>query len=307
MTRLLITGATGFLGEPAVRAACAHFEVHATARALREPLPHGVRFRACDLLDPDATARLVEHVRPTHLLHLAWVATPGTYWTSSDNYRWLDASKQLLLAFGRCGGRRAVIAGTCAEYDWTAAGMCREHSTPTRPPTTYGRCKLELSRWAADFDRNRGIGVAWARLFWLYGPREHPARLVPSVARALLAGVPAPCSSGAQERDFLHVDDAAEALVALVRSDVKGPVNVASGEAVAVRDVVVRVSAACGRPELVRFGERATPANEPPLVVADVARLRDEGWRPRIGLAKGIADTVAWWRATESKGVRKCG
>jgi nucleoside-diphosphate-sugar epimerase len=308
MTRLLITGATGFLGEPAVRAAVEHFEVHATARALREMLPPGVRFRACDLLNPGAATRLIEEVRPTHLLHLAWIATPGAYWTSPENLRWVDASKRLLLAFARCGGRRAVVAGTCAEYDWTTAGVCREFDTPTRPQTTYGRCKLELSRWAATFGRERRIGVVWARLFWMYGPREHPARLVPSVARPLLAGEPAPCSAGTQERDFLHVADAADALVTLTRGDLTGPVNVASGEPVAVRDVVARVGEACGRPELIRFGARSTPAGEPPLIVADVTRLRDElGWRPRVGLAAGLAETVAWWRTTEREGVRKCG
>jgi nucleoside-diphosphate-sugar epimerase len=308
MTRLLITGATGFLGEPAVRAAVEHFEVHATARTLRDPLPSGVRFHACDLLGPGAAAGLIEAVRPTHLLHLAWIATPGAYWTAPDNHRWVDASKQLLLAFARCGGRRAVVAGTCAEYDWTAAGACREFDTPTRPSTTYGRCKLELARWAAAFGRARGIGVAWARLFWLYGPREHPARLVPSVAKALLAGEAAPCSAGTQERDFLHTEDAAAALATLTRSAVTGPVNVASGEPVAVRAVVAHIGAACGRPDLIRFGERPTPAGEPPRVVADVTRLRDElGWHPRVGLAAGLAETVAWWRTTGREGVRKCG
>ena len=300
MTRLLITGATGFLGEPTARAAAEHFEVHTTAR-----ISFG---HPCDLLAPDAPERLVEAVRPTHLLHLAWVATPGVYWTAPDNHRWVEASKRLLLAFARVGGQRAVVAGTCAEYDWTAAGVCREFDTPTRPHTTYGRCKLDLGRWAEAFGRARGVGIAWARLFFLYGPREHPARLVPSVARALLAGVPAPCSAGTQERDFLHVEDAAGALVALARSELTGPVNVGSGEAVAVRDVVGRVAVACGRPELVRLGERPAPANEPPRLVADVRILREElGWRPRIDLAAGLENTVEWWRTTASEGVRKCG
>ncbi len=308
MTRLLVTGATGFLGDPVVRAAAGHFEVHAAARSCREPLPPGVRFHACDLLAPGAPARLIEAVRPTHLIHLAWIATPGVYWTSSENHRWVEASKRLLFAFARCGGRRAVLAGTCAEYDWTAAGVCRESSTPTRPHTTYGRCKLELARWAATFGRERGVRVAWARLFWMYGPREHPSRLVPSVANALLAGVPAPCSAGTQQRDFLHVDDAAGALVALSRGEVTGPVNVGSGEPVAVSEVVAQVAAACGRPELVKLGARPSAPGEPPNLTADVARLRDEvGWRPRVGLADGIGETVAWWRDNASEGARKCG
>jgi nucleoside-diphosphate-sugar epimerase len=286
MNRLLVTGGTGFLGEPCARAASGMgFEVRA------------VGSRDCDLLQPGAAARLIETVRPTHLLHLAWIATPGVFWESADNWRWLRASQELLLAFARAGGVRAVTAGTCAEYDWTAGGTLHERNTPTRPATTYGRAKLALGAWANALGRARGISAAHARLFWMYGPREHPARLVPSVANALLRGEPALCSEGTQARDFLHAHDIADALVRLVGSDVRGPVNVASGAPVPVREVVQHVAAATGRADLVRFGARPTSPNEPPVLVADVARLRNElNWTPRVPLAGGLGETVNWWR-----------
>jgi nucleoside-diphosphate-sugar epimerase len=299
VNRLLITGSTGFIGVPCVRLAAAAYEVHAAGRGAAPDLPAGVTFHRCDLLAPGAAARLVETVRPTHLLHIAWVVTPGVCWESPENHRWSGVSRELLLAFARCGGSRAVLAGSCAEYDWSAAGVCREDQTPTRPHTTYGRCKRDLGLWASSLGMERGLSVASARLFWLYGPGEHPARLVPAVARALLAGVPVSCTSGTQVRDFLHVDDAAAALVSLVGCRVTGPLNVGSGEPVAVREVVGEVARVCGRPELVRLGERPTPACEPPLIVADVSRLREAvGWRPRIRLAAGVQSTVDWWKAT---------
>ena len=240
----------------------------------------------------------MENVRPTHLLHLAWIATPGTYWTSPDNYRWVAASKRLLFAFARAGGERAVVTGSCAEYDWTAGDVCHETDTPLRPNTVYGRCKHELSEWAAAFGRARGVRVAWARLFWMYGPREHPARLVPSVARSLLAGTPALCSAGTQERDFLHVEDVAAALIALTRSSLTGAINIGSGDPVAVRDVIAGVAHACGRTDLVRLGARPAPPGEPPRIIADVTRLRAElGWRPQIDLTTGLRETANWWRA----------
>jgi nucleoside-diphosphate-sugar epimerase len=301
MTRLLITGATGVIGEPVVRLANEHFEVHATARTLREPLPRRVCFHSCDLLNPAAAVRLIEAIRPTHLLHLAWIAKPGVYWSSPENHRWVDASKPLLHAFARCGGQRAIITGTCAEYDWNTAKVCHETQTPTRPHTTYGMCKLALSQWAATFGRERDVQVAWARLFWLYGPREPSVRLVPSVAGALLAGKPAACSSGTQIRDFLHVNDVARALVALTGSELTGCINIGSGEPVAVRSVVEIVARECGRPELVRFGESESPAREPAYLVADVSRLRNElGWRPQIDLTSGLRETVNWWRASRA-------
>jgi nucleoside-diphosphate-sugar epimerase len=176
--------------------------------------------------------------------------------------------------------------------------VCRENETPTRPHTTYGRCKRDLGHWARSLGKERSLSVACARLFWLYGPGEHPDRLVPAVTRALLSGVPAACTAGTQVRDFLHVDDAAAALVSLVGCRVTGPLNVGSGNPVTVREVVGEVARVCQRPELVRLGERPTPAGDPPLLVADVSRLRDAvGWRPRISLAAGIQSTVEWWKA----------
>ncbi|MBM3981664.1 MAG: NAD(P)-dependent oxidoreductase [Planctomycetes bacterium] len=305
MSRLLITGGTGFIGEPAARLARAHFEVHVAARGARAK-PQAT-YHCCDLLEPGAAYQLIATVRPTHLLHLAWTATPGTFWTDPRNEDWATASRHLLTAFAQCGGRRAVTVGSCAEYDWTAGGVCREADTPTNPHTPYGRAKLAFGKWAVGFGRLRDVSVAHARLFWMYGPNEHPDRLVPTVARALLAGVPAPCTAGAQRRDFLHVDDVAGALVAVLRSDLTGAVNVGSGEAVAVRDVIGHVARACGRPELVKFGARDTAPTDPPLIVADVSRLRTElGWGPTTDLASGLEDTVAWWRATGTEGATKC-
>lgn len=305
MKRLLITGATGFIGEPAARLAREHFDVHLAAR---KPLAAShATYHACDLLAPDAPAKLIQAVRPTYLLHLAWNATPGVYLTAPDNQKWFEASQRLLVAFAQNGGRRAVTVGSCAEYDWSSAGVCREADTPTRPHTPYGQSKLALGTWATGFGRLRDVPTAHARLFWMYGPREHPARLVPAVATALLAGAPALCTEGTQRRDFLHVDDVAGALVALLRSKLSGPVNVGSGEPVAVRDVIDRVARACGRPDLVKLGARETPPTDPPLLVADASRLRDElGWTPTIDLTSGLEQAVAWWRAARTEGDKKC-
>jgi nucleoside-diphosphate-sugar epimerase len=134
-------------------------------------------------------------------------------------------------------------------------------------------------------------------VFFLYGPGEHPDRLVSSVARRLLAGAEAPTTEGTQVRDFMHVADVAGAFAALVDSDVTGPVNIGSGRPVTVRAVVDEVARAAGRPELVRFGALPQRAGEPPELVADVGRLRDEvRFRPRYDLGSGIKDTVNYWK-----------
>jgi nucleoside-diphosphate-sugar epimerase len=273
------------------------YEVHAVARRV-PPTDSGVRWHSGDLLDRRQAERLVGAVAPSHLLHLAWYAEPGLYWESPENDRWRRASVDLLRAFAAAGGRRAVVAGTCAEYDWAAeTEAMSERRTPLAPRGAYGAAKdalrRDLERWSAE----TGSSSAWARLFFLFGPAEDPRRLVPSVARALLSGRPAETSTGRQVRDFLLSSEAAGAMAALLDSEVTGPVNVGSGSGVSVRCLVELVGEAVGRPELLRLGALPDRPDEPPRVVADATRLQHEvGWRPSGDVAAWVEETVGWWR-----------
>jgi len=299
--RVLLTGASGFVGRAAIAPLIrAGFEVHAIARRqIDAPAP--VTWHVADLFDQDQMQRLLQAIAPSDLLHFAWYAEPGKYWTARENLDWLGASLALLQAFGRNGGRRVVMAGTCAEYDWHH-GLCVENSTPLAPNTLYGTCKHALQTVLGAYCRQYRLSSAWGRIFFPYGAHEHPARLVPSVIGALLAGRPALCTSGEQVRDFIHVGDVASAFVALLGSDIEGAVNIGSGQGVAVKDVAMRIGEQLGRPDLVRLGARPVPQDEPPLLIADVRRLEVElGWRPTTSLDHGLAATIDWWRAELSR------
>lgn len=298
MKRVLLTGATGFIGRHCLSRLLGNgYEVHAVSSRTPPEGQPGVDWHKADLLEPGQALKLVHEVRPTHLLHLAWYAVPGEYWTSSENLRWVQASLELLRAFAASGGQRIVVAGTCAEYDWQY-GYCREQVTPLLPRTLYGACKHSLQLMLTTFAAQTELSAAWGRIFFLYGPKEQPNRLVASVVRSVLQGQPARSSHGEQVRDFLHVEDVAEAFVALLGSAVSGPVNVASGRPVAIKDMVYAIADSVGKRDLVRLGEVPVPASDPPLLVADVGRLRNEvGWRPRYDLASGLEQTIEWWKA----------
>ena len=141
--RVLLTGASGFIGSHCIAPLVTRgYEVHAvTSRKAGER--GGVCWHQADLLDERQCAALVAHVRPMHLLHIAWYAVPGKYWNSAENLRWVQASLGLMQAFAAAGGRRLVMAGTCAEYDWSH-GRCTESDTPLAPTTLYGTCKHAL-------------------------------------------------------------------------------------------------------------------------------------------------------------------
>lgn len=298
--RVLVTGATGFIGrhvlEPLLRRG---FDVHAVTSRPAPPAqaPAGVSWHRADLLDQHAHGALVAAVAPSDLLHLAWYAEHGRFWTSTENLRWSAATIALVQAFVEAGGRRAVCAGSCAEYRWGDPGPCVEGLTALEPATLYGTAKHAtrmLLEAAAD---PLGIELAWGRVFLLYGPAEAPGRLVASVARALVAGERARTGDGTQIRDFMHVADVAGAFAALLDSGVEGAVNIGSGEGRPLHDVVRAIAAAAGRPELLDIGVLPARAGDPQQLVADVSRLRDEvGFVAQIGLDEGIERTVAWWR-----------
>ena len=287
MSRVLVTGASGFIGRATLAPLLAGgFEVHAVTTQAQEPeAPPGVHWQRADLLSEGAAGGLVERVAPTHLLHLAWYAEPGAFWHSEENLRWLEASLRLLRAFANHGGQRAVLAGSCAEYAWKEHVRCVERETPCEPATLYGASKHALHVVAERYAAQVGISLAWGRVFFVFGPREHPARLGGSLARSLVLGNPAALSHGQQLRDFLFSEDLAEAFVALLRSPVDGPVNLASGTPVRIRDLAESLAAAANRPDLLRLGALAASPGEPAELTADVSRLRNEvGWTPKATL-----------------------
>ena len=297
--RVLVTGATGFIGRHSLpRLRKLGYDVHAVSsrRPPREP-GEGVTWHSADFLELDSAASLVEKVRPTHLLHFAWYAVPGKYWTASENLAWVKATAGLMQAFTDRGGQRAVMAGSCAEYDWKF-DYCSEEFTPCRPATLYGACKHGTQLLLDAWSRQTGLSSAWGRIFFLYGPGEYPSRLIPSVINSLLRGEPARCTHGNQVRDFLHVEDAAAAFVALLDSDVKGAVNIASGIPVPLKDVVHAAADYLNRRGLVQLGALPASVGEPDALIADVGRLRSEvGFRPRFSLKEGIAGTIEHMRA----------
>lgn len=298
MKRVLVTGGSGFIGSETLPLLIkSGHDVHACSSRRPPGRNEEVTWHAADLLDSQQTRALMHEVRPTHLLHLSWCGEPAEFWASTENLRWVDASLRLLELFAAAGGERAVGAGSCAEYEW-GEELMSEEVTPLAPATLYGACKSSVQNIGARLAAQEGFSFAWGRMFFSYGPDEHPSRLVSSITRALVTGNEAPCSEGSQRRDFLYSEDVASAFVGLLDSAVEGPVNVASGETVSIRDLVLLIGELTGRPELLQFGALPTRPNEPAVIRADTRRLHDEvAWTPSVTLETGLRRTVDWWRS----------
>jgi nucleoside-diphosphate-sugar epimerase len=299
--RVLVTGASGFIGSHVARLALADgHDVTALVRP-RSSLHRleGARDRLelleGDLADAPALDEPLRDRAPDICLHLAWFAEPGgkCLW-AHENLDCLTGSLALLKVLQSVGCPRLVIAGTSVEYD-TSTGYVSETS-PIRPANLYAAAKHALFLTASNFDVD-GWSLAFARIFSVYGPWEDPRRLVPYVISKLLAGEPCELTTGGQIRDYSHVEDAASALWAIAKSSLTGPVNVASSQPVSVASLSLQIGELLGRSELLQFGARPSPPGDPAFLVANTDRLRSEvGWGPRHDLASGLAHTVDWWR-----------
>lgn len=293
--RALVTGANGFIGRWTLDLLKSRgVEVHAVTTRSGE-FDADVEWHQADLLCQGDRIALLERTKPTHLLHLAWYTTHGLYWTSLENLKWLNCSIELAEEFASVGGERIIVAGTCAEYDWSS-GICHEYRTPMAPSSFYGSCKLGLFHVLEGLMTIRGMSWAWPRMFHLYGPGEHPDRLVASVLRSLLSGETVQCSHGRQVRDYLYVKDCAEALVEILCSTVEGPINVGSGIPLTIRELVMTIANKIDPTARPRFAKEPETPTSASIVVPDIARLREEvGWKPSRSLSLGLSETADWW------------
>ena len=281
--RLLVTGGTGFVGANLLRQALASgHEVLSLSR--RPPTPtRGLHAVAAPIGSPPWDR--ISGFQAEVLIHTAWEATPGVYLESPENRDWVDWSEALIEGSVQRGIRRIVVVGTCIEYPIT--GQPLPETLATAPISLYARCKDELHQRLTRRWNRSNISLVWARLFYPYGPGEHPSRLCSSLIRRLKAGERISLRTPHSMKDYVHIDDVGRALLTLGSVDVSQTVNIGTGTGTTVLELAQRIAGLVGRPDLVGW---ENPPEPDPLhhVVADVSRLRSLGWSPQVELEEGL-------------------
>ena len=279
------------IGAAAVRAAAsAGIKVIACTRRVQRELPEGVEKIVANLTDPLEAAKIIRSTAPSHVIHAAWETRHPTYWNDPVNFDWVISTAAMAAAFAEIDGVRFISIGSCAEYQWGDGELMRE-----APSTRYGKAKIAAFR-AVETAAHTAFEAVQARIFWVYGPGENSARFIPSICIAHAAGETPVLGSCRQLRDILYVDDAALALLALLKSSAPtGAVDVGTGIGTPLSAVANRVAALAGR-SATGIGMRSDQHDDPLKLISNPELLMSTGWRPKICLDTGLSLTWHWWR-----------
>ena len=301
--RVVVTGGSGFLG----RHLMAAFEAH----GYRNVSTFGSR--DYDLTHEGQVERMIAELEPEVIVHLAAVVggiganrlRPGTFF-----YQNLMMGSLLMEHARRAGVRRFLSVGTICSYPKFTPVPFREEDLwegyPEETNAPYGLAKKMLLVQSQAYRQEFGFDAANVMLVNLYGPGDNfdpdTSHVIPALIRKCLeaeesrAGEIEVWGSGNATREFLYVEDAAEAIVrAAERLGDSEPVNLGSGEEISIRDLVAKVAAAVGYKGRVRWD--ATKPDGQPRRCLDTSRARHLlDWKASTSLEAGLKRTVTWYR-----------
>lgn len=305
MKRVIVTGATGFVGANLARRLVrdgheVHLLVrHGYTRWRLEGCRQAPRLHETGLDDPAALARVVSAIRPDWIFHLA---AYGAYSWQTDARQMaqtnLIGTMNLLEACLGSGFEAFVNTGSSSEYG--LKGHAATETEALDPNSHYAVTKASATMYCRYTARNRGVHLPTLRLYSVYGPYEEPARLVPALLlRGLRGGLP-PLVDPEVARDYVYVEDAVDAylLAATAAGQEPGAVyNVGTGVQTSLRQMVDLARGLLGIHAEPRWGTMPNRHWDTSVWVADSRKIRESlGWRPERSLEEGLSRTVDWFR-----------
>ena len=274
--KVILTGATGLIGKEAVPYLEAEgFEVLALSSKI------------CNLFNKEEIEKVFAGFQPEYLLNFAWCTT-GDYLTSDLNYKFVDAGMNMLEAFKENGGRHAVFAGTCFEYDFKPAPL--KEVDPLNPQTVYAQCKVDLYKKAAEFCKHNEITFGWGRIFYVYGKNEHEKRLTPYLINNLKNNQPVEIKCGQLIKDYMYTKDIARAFVKILTSKTEGAVNICTGRGISLADYGMAIARKLGKSEYLTVKNEQT--SQPPSIIGDNSRLNALGFTPAYNLEQALDEIL---------------
>lgn len=268
--KIFLTGATGLIGKETLPFLLENdFKIYALTKRDLKSL-NNVNYIKGDLFDKAFIQGVMSEIKPEYLLHFAWYSTG--FFDDNVNYEFLSSSFDLLKAFGKNGGKKAVMAGTYAEYGYSNENL--KESFQAEPINVYSKCKDFLRQISSSYCEHNDISFGWGRIFSAFGLENDPRRLTSYVINNLLENKEIVIKSGSLVRDYIYVKDVASAFVKFLDSQTVGILNICSGKGTSIHDYVMTIARILGKEYLVKFEEQKS--TQQTRVVGDNQKLRSE-------------------------------
>ena len=277
MKRILLTGATGFVGRQVLNSLKRKgVSVSVTLRPGQD-VPRGTKPIWTPNLFSESKVFWEKNCTDHHgVIHTAWFTEPGEYLNAPDNLDCLSGTVKLFQGAKAAGISHFQGIGTCLEYDITTKEVRDRKpiasNAPIKPTNPYAAAKI--ATYLSLCHQANEMGFAWSRIFYLYGEGEDPRRLVPYINRQLSAGLPVNLTSGRQWRDFLDVKVAGDQIADVSLNGLIGPLNICSGNAITVAKLAEKIAQQYDREDLIKLGSIEDRLGEPPYLVG-VPSLRN--------------------------------
>lgn len=304
MKRVLITGASGFVGANLARTLLkSGHEVHLLLREhhldwrLQDIREH-VSVTGADLRDADSIFRAVKQIRPEWVFHLA---AYGAYSFQTNVQDTLETNVQgtanLVQACLETGFEVFVNTGSSSEYGFKDHAPS-EDELP-EPNSYYAVSKVSATMFCRYTAESKKVRIPTLRLYSVYGPYEEPKRLMPTLIRCGLDKKFPPLVNPETARDYVYTDDVVRAYILAAQTsgiEVGAIYNVGTGRETKLREVVEIARKVLDIPGEPQWGSMESRIWDTGTWVADNRKIRDElGWCPEYSFEQGFRSTVRWF------------
>jgi len=298
--KVLITGASGFIGKYIINILDPdEYEIHAIYNQ-NKPI-NGLKkitWHQVDLFNNKEVGEVMEVIKPTHVIHLAWYAEHGKFWNSDKNIGWIDATIKLFKEFKRLNGIKFIVSGTKAEYfdgeffeeHLNSVFECIEEMEPN-PDTLYGKSKNLLHKKLKELDVDKK-SLVWARVFDTYGPYENEKKFCSYVIKSAQENHAISCKNPQLELDFLHVVDIAKAFKVILLNDFTGTINISSGNSISLKGIAQYILKKLKKEKLLELNLHSKDQRK---IYGNNTLLKSIGWSVEHEIDSGLDDLINFY------------
>jgi nucleoside-diphosphate-sugar epimerase len=292
--RVLVTGASGFLGSWICRVLSQHFEVTALVR------PTSDLFRLSGInklkIVPRETSEWVNYIeeaKPETLILVDWWGVGNT--DRNDKRQFENVIRMCELATAARDTDSMLVIGVGSQAELGPVADVITEDLPDQPTTKYGFAKAEARLKLRNILRDSPTRFVWMRIFSTYGPLDTGNWLIPQTVDSLKSGHIMKLTKGEQHWSYLHAFDLALAFKAVIdASEISGTVNVGNPKTIILKEAVVSIASKLDAQEMLEFGAVEYRNDQVMKLQPLCEKLTRSGWRPQIEFEAGISQTIKW-------------